>query len=228
MWRAAAIVLAVAACGGGPEQTATLELVDPGAEPRAQLRYTFDKLARDVSFVTVFDEKPQDTFGDMRYRMTCERGGCRYQMVKFEVLGRGEDFEQLKKQIHGKIRLPASGPIGITPGTSVWTSPATPELLRAAIVPLPQQAVGAGARWTSIENGERRTFQLLKNEGAALIVETSIAAENAEMKVEQRGQLRVSLHDPFAKGVLHVVQTIKPNLSLQMDGHASERSLTID
>lgn len=226
--RVAAIVLAVAACSGGHEQTATLELVDPGAEPRTQLRYTFDELERDIAFVSVFDDKPQATFGDMRYRVTCERGRCRYQMVKFEVLGRGEDFEQMKKHVHGTIRLPASGPVGITPGSAMRTTPATPDLMRAAIVPFPDQRVGVGARWASIEGGERRTFQLVKNDGRALTIETAMTSANDAMKVEQRGQLRVSLADPFAKGTFKVVQTMKADPSIQMDEHATTLSLTID
>lgn len=222
--RVAAIVLAVAACGGAPEQTATLELVDPGAEPRVQLRYTFDKLEREVSFVSVHDDRPGETFSDMRYRVTCERGGCRYQMVTFNVLR--EDFAQIKGEIHGKIRIGASGPIGITPGSNVWTTPSTPELMRAAVVPLPEQAIGVGARWVSVENGLRRNFKLVKSDGVTLVVDTDMSAADADAKVEQRGQLRVSLADPFAKGTMTVQQTLLADPAKKLDEHTMTPTTT--
>ncbi len=228
--RLAAIVL-VAACGGETTKPGTLALVDPGTEPRVTLQYALGAFERDIAFVSEIDvESRKDTFADMRYRLKCGPNSCRYQMVKFEVLGEGSNFEGVKKAISGTIQVPANGLVSITADGMMKTTPSTPELFKSVLIPLPGDAIGMGARWTVTEPGgtATRTFRLVKNDGATLTIETRVEANDPQMKFAQAGEVAVKLTDPFGTGTLELVQTVPADPSIKMDTHSFHQRMKIE
>jgi hypothetical protein len=225
--RLAAVVL-IAACGGSTTTSGKLELVDAGAEPRVKLQYTLGAIERDVAFVSDVEDPPQQRFADMRYHVRCSPGSCRYQMVKFEVMGQGSDFDRVKKEIRGTIRMPANGLVSITTDTAMTSTPSTPELFKTAIVPLPADAIGVGARWKVSDQDGTRTLRLVKVVGSTLTIETRAEAANAQMGITVTGELTVKLSDPFGTGTLAIVQTLARDPSLKMDAISMHQKMTLE
>jgi hypothetical protein len=147
-----------------PAPAPSLVVEGTGTEPRKALTYALPAYQRAFMYrdQTTMNGTP-GTSAELTVAWACKAGGpCSYQLTRFELPGMPPDpaFATIASSTKGEVTVKPDGSALIQPTTFMKTTPSLVELLKLSIVPLPAQAIGAGAVWHLDDLEAKRTFTL--------------------------------------------------------------------